>query len=165
MPKDKPLSHEQIKKEMLRWLFEPLYWAKKFCGPDFDPWSGQEELWNNYGKLLNAKLKRYQAGPASLTPEESILADKMGISIMSGHGMGKERSVSGIGFHYLHVISGYRPKGVCTAPAGPTLHTSNGRTRTRLPVLLSTDRLNIAPMTEFSSLSSEEATADTLDWA
>jgi hypothetical protein len=124
MSKPKTLSHDEIKKEMLRWLFEPLYWAKKFCGPDFDPWSGQEELWINYGKMLNAKLKRYQAGPQSLTPEESALADKMGISIMSGHGMGKERSVSGIGFHYLHVLSGYRPKGVCTAPAGPTLHST-----------------------------------------
>lgn len=110
--------------EVDRWVLEPLYWAKRFLGPDFDPWSGQEELWHAYGKLLNAKLKRYQLGPDALTPEETELADKMGISVMSGHGLGKERSVTGIGLHYLSVLKVYQPKGVCTAPAGPTLQST-----------------------------------------
>src|SRR5690349_14557336 len=95
---------EQQRAEVDRWVLDPLYWAKRFGGPDFDPWSGQEELWNAYGRLLNAKLKRYQCGPEALTEEESTLADKFGISIMSGHGMGKERSVSLIGLHYLFVL-------------------------------------------------------------
>lgn len=119
-----PLSVEEQGREIDRWLLEPLYWAKRFGGPDFDPWSGQEELWREYGKLLNAKLKRFQAGQESLTPEESAYADKMGISVMAGHGMGKERSVALIGLHYFFVLKHYKPKGVCTAPAGPTLYST-----------------------------------------
>lgn len=111
-------------KEVDRWVLDPLYWATRFLGPEFDPWSGQAELWNAYGRLLNAKLKRYQLGPEALMPEETELADKMGISVMSGHGLGKERSVSGIGLHYLSVLKCYHPKGVCTAPAGPTLQST-----------------------------------------
>ena len=107
-----------------RWVLDPFYWAQRFLGEDFDPWSGQEQLWDAYRKLLNAKLKRYQLGPEALTPEETELADKMGISVMSGHGLGKERSVTGIGLHYLSVLKVYKPKGVCTAPAGPTLQST-----------------------------------------
>lgn len=110
--------------EVDRWVLDPLYWATRFLGLEFDPWSGQEELWHAYGKLLTAKLKRYQLGPDALTPEETELADKMGISVMSGHGLGKERSVTGIGLHYLSVLKVYQPKGVCTAPAGPTLQST-----------------------------------------
>ncbi len=106
------------------WVLYPFYWAKRFLGPEFDPWSGQKDLWKAYGKLLNAKLKRYQLGPEALTPEETELADKMGISVMSGHGLGKERSVTGIGLHFLSVLKCYQPKGVCTAPAGPTLQST-----------------------------------------
>jgi hypothetical protein len=105
--------------EMDRWVLEPLYWAKRFGGSDFDPWSGQEELWVEYGKLLNAKLKRYEG--CELTPEEKVYAEKMGISVMAGQGLGKERSVALIGLHYLFCLKAYRPKSVCTAPAGPTL--------------------------------------------
>lgn len=123
--------------EMDRWILEPLYWAKQVLGPEFDPWSGQEELWHVYGRLLNAKLKRYQlhellkegrldppSVEAHMTAEEIELADKMGISVMSGHGPGKERSLAGMMLHYLCVLKGYRPAGVCTAPAGPTLHST-----------------------------------------
>ena len=110
--------------EVDRWVLEPFYWATRFLGEGFDPWSGQEELWHAYGKILNAKLKRYQLGPQALTPEEADYADKMGISVMSGHGLGKERSVSGIGLHYLSVLKCYQPKGVCTAAAGPTLEST-----------------------------------------
>lgn len=112
---------EEQGQEVDRWLLEPLHWAKTIMGADFDPWSGQEELWKTYGELLNAKLRRYQLGADALTPEENALADKFGISIRAGHGLGKERSVTGIGLHYFHLLQQYDPKGVCTAPAGPTL--------------------------------------------
>jgi len=118
----KPLTLEQQYAEIDRWLLEPLYWAKRFGGADFDPWSGQEQLWMEYGKLLNAKLKRYQG--ATLTAEDEQYVNKMGISIMAGQGLGKERSVSLIGLHYLFMLKTYMPKGVCTAPAGPTLHST-----------------------------------------
>lgn len=117
------LTDKQVA-EVQRWVREPFYWAKRFLGADFDPWSGQQALWEAYGQILNAKLKRYQCGPEALTPEEAVFADKMGISVMSGHGLGKERSVTGIGLHYLSVLKCYQPKGVCTAPAGPTLQST-----------------------------------------
>jgi hypothetical protein len=117
-------QQEEAIEEVQRWVTEPLYWGRRFGGEEFDPWSGQEDLWRQYGALLNAKLKRYQCGPEALTPDESALADKMGISVMAGHGMGKERSVAAIGLHYLSVLKVYQPKGVCTAPAGPTLHST-----------------------------------------
>lgn len=113
---------QQLHREMDRWITEPLYWAKTFGGPEFDPWSGQEELWRQYGLLLNAKLKRYQGG--TLTEEENAIVNKMGISVMAGQGLGKERSVAGMGLHYAYVLKSYQPKGVCTAPAGPTLHST-----------------------------------------
>lgn len=122
MSKTKPLTLEEQYAEIDRWILDPLYWAKKFLGPDFDPWSGQEDLWNQYGKLLNAKLKRYQG--VTLNAEDEQYVNKMGISIMAGQGLGKERSVSGIGLHYLFMLKTYQPKGVCTAPAGPTLHST-----------------------------------------
>lgn len=109
-------------KEILRWLKDPLYWAKKFGGEDFDPWSGQARLWHEYGKVLNAKVKRHQGG--TLSEEETDYANKMGISVMAGHGLGKERSIALIGLHYLFILKNYKPKGVCTAPAGPTLHST-----------------------------------------
>lgn len=120
--KAKAPTREEMQAEIDRWCEEPLYWAKRFGGEDFDPWSGQEELWFQYGKLLNAKLARYQG--LDLTPEQAELADKHGISIMAGHGMGKERSVALIGLHYHFVLKCYQPKGVCTAPAGPTLQST-----------------------------------------
>lgn len=133
MPKEKQLTHDQIKAEMERWLLDPLYWAKKTFGPEFDPWSGQEALWQNYRVLLSCKFKRYQIQKMTaakepnipvMTPWETKMADKIGISVMSGHGLGKERSVAGIAYHYLHVLGKYLPKVVCTAPAGPTLHST-----------------------------------------
>lgn len=124
-------------REGQRWITDPFYWACKFLGKDFDPWSGQRELWTEYGKLLNAKLKRYKLHlalktgrldppnvEAHMTIEEREYADKMGISIASGHGLGKERSMVGIMLHYMAVLYELKPKGVCTAPAGPTLHST-----------------------------------------
>lgn len=136
MPVAERLKPAQVK-EVQRWVTDPFYWACKFLGNEFDPWSGQRELWDAYGKILNAKLKRYQLNlalkegtldppnvEAHLTIEEREYADKMGISIMSGHGLGKERSMTGLMLHYMHVLKTYKPKGVCTAPAGPTLQST-----------------------------------------
>lgn len=135
-----PVADAPTKKqiaEVQRWVTDPFYWACKFLGKEFDPWSGQRDLWTAYGKILNAKLKRYQLNKAlqdglldppnvdaHMTIEERDYADKMGISIMSGHGLGKERSMTGIMLHYMHVLKAYKPKGVCTAPAGPTLQST-----------------------------------------
>ena len=135
MPVASHPTQEQINKEVHRWITDPFYWACKTLGKEFDPWSGQRELWDAYGKILNAKLKRLQLNKAlkhgtldppnvdaHMTIEERDYADKLGISIMSGHGLGKERSITSVGCHYLTVLKSFKDMvGVCTAPAGPTL--------------------------------------------
>lgn len=136
MPRLIEKERQQIR-EVQRWVTDPFYWACKFLGKDFDPWSGQRDLWDAYGRILNAKLKRYQLNlaiksglldpptvDAHMTLEEIEDANKMGISIMSGHGLGKERSMTGIMLHYMAVLKAYKPKGVVTAPAGPTLQST-----------------------------------------
>lgn len=111
--------HQQ---EAVRWVEEPIYWARKFGGEPFDPWSGQEQFWLEYGKLLSAKLKRYKQLP--MTDDEKRYARKMGISIMAGQGLGKGATLSLAALHYLFALQGASPKVVCTAPAGPQLHSS-----------------------------------------
>lgn len=109
--------------EMARRCFEdPLFWASRLSGEGFDPWSGQVELWEAYRRVLHAKVKRY-AG-VGLSAEEGELARKHGISVMAGQGLGKERTIALIGLHYLSMLQRYQPKVVCTAPAGPTLHST-----------------------------------------
>lgn len=113
---------EKQKAERIRWIEEPITWARKFGGKDFDPWSGQERFWIEYGKLLNAKIKRWKRLP--LSSEEQAYARKIGISIMAGQGVGKGATISLCGLHYQFVLAKVRPKAVCTAPAGPQLHSS-----------------------------------------
>lgn len=108
--------------EAVRWIEDPLYWARKFGGDQFDPWSGQEVFWIEYGKLLMAKIKRWHGDP--MTDEEKRYARKMGISIMAGQGVGKGATISLAGLHYLFALQDVNPKAVCTAPAGPQLHSS-----------------------------------------
>lgn len=120
MAKASVVTNEQA--EVDRWVLEPMYWARRFSGKDFDPWSGQEALWAAYARLLNAKLKRLERVP--MTPEEEADAQKMGISVMAGQGLGKERTISAMGLHYLLCLQAYAPKVVCTAPAGTTLHST-----------------------------------------
>ncbi len=116
------MTKAQEEAEARRFIEEPLYWARKFGGEHFDPWSGQEEFWRLYGQLLGAKIKRWKGKP--LTEAEQALARKFGISIMAGQGVGKGASISLCGLHYLFVLASVRPKVVCTAPAGPQLHSS-----------------------------------------
>ena len=113
---------EKQKAERIRWIEEPITWARKFGWKDFDPWSGQERFWIEYGKLLNAKIKRWKRLP--LSSEEQAYARKIGISIMAGQGVGKGATISLCGLHYQFVLAKVRPKAVCTAPAGPQLHSS-----------------------------------------
>lgn len=113
---------EKQKAECIRWIEEPMYWARKFGGEQFDPWSGQEEFWREYGKLLLAKIKKWRGDP--MTDDEKRYARKMGISIMAGQGVGKGATISLCGLHYHFVLSSVNPKAVCTAPAGPQLKSS-----------------------------------------
>jgi phage terminase large subunit len=113
---------DKARAEAVRYIEEPMYWARKFGGDQFDPWSGQEEFWREYGKLLAAKIKKFKGLP--LNEEEKRYARKMGISIRAGQGLGKGATLSLAALHYMFALQAKNPKVVCTAPAGPQLHSS-----------------------------------------
>lgn len=108
--------------EIHRWQTDPLYWAERFLSaPDkpYVPSKQQREGWEAYRRILTAKQKRAKNLP--LTEQEKSDARKMGISIMSGHGTGKDAWGSAVGLHFQ--MTQKEPKVIVTAPAGPQLFT------------------------------------------
>lgn len=116
------LNEAKAQVEAQRWITEPIYWARKFGGAAFDPSSDQERFWIEYGKMLNARIKKYKG--CELTEEDQYYNGKVGISIMAGQGVGKGATISLCGLHYLICLQAINPKVVCTAPAGPQLYSS-----------------------------------------
>lgn len=108
-------------KEAQRWIEEPEYWARKFLsGKDvpYIPTQQQHQAWEAYGRLIRAKYKRMRGAP--MTDQEKQDARKFGVSIMSGHGTGKDAWIAGAGLHAEFCLPD--AKVICTAPAGPQLH-------------------------------------------
>lgn len=108
--------------ELQRWIIDPLYWAQKFLStPDkpYTPTKQQREGWEAYRRLLVAKIKRAKGYP--MTDQEKSDARKIGLSIMSGHGTGKDAFSAAVGLHFE--MTQKEPKVVVTAPAGPQLFT------------------------------------------
>lgn len=108
--------------EAQRWITEPIYWARKFGGDAFDPSSDQEAFWIEYGKMLGARIRKYQGLP--LSDEDQYYNGKIGISIRAGQGVGKGATLSLCGIHYLFTLHHIKPKVICTAPAGTQLRSS-----------------------------------------
>lgn len=106
--------------EVTRWKIDPLYWAQKFLsapGKPYIPSKQQRDGWEAYRRLICAKYKRLQGVP--MTEEEKQDARRIGVSIQSGHGTGKDAFAAAVGLHFLMCM--YEPKVLCTAPAGPQL--------------------------------------------
>lgn len=99
-------------------------WRYDFCGfvqwlfPEIKFTSQQEQALAETSKLITAKFKAKRK--ESLTPEEEIYNSKIGISIMSGTGTGKDlmASVITLAFTLLFPYS----KNLCTANTGKQLH-------------------------------------------
>ena len=111
-------QHKTVKE----WILNPLGWAERFlAAPDkpYIPSKQQREGWDAYRRLLVAKLKRAHGVP--MTDQEKSDARKIGISIMSGHGTGKDAFAAAVGLHFEMMQK--EPKVVVTAPAGPQLFT------------------------------------------
>lgn len=108
--------------ELQRWITDPLYWATKFLSTPEKPYipsKQQRDGWEAYRRLLVAKLKR--AKGAEMTEQEKKDARKVGVSIMSGHGSGKDAFSAAVGLHFQ--MTQKEPKVIVTAPAGPQLFT------------------------------------------
>ena len=71
-------------REVDSWIYEPIRWARKFGGDRFDPWSGQEEFWIEYGKLLNAKILRWKGLPMTEEQKQAVLARDLNRCIAAG---------------------------------------------------------------------------------
>lgn len=70
-----------------------------------------------WGLLIRAKLKR--SANASMTDEEKAVMDKLGLSVQSGQGTGKDATAGWLILHALTCMP--FPKILCTAPSGPQL--------------------------------------------
>lgn len=68
-------------------------------------------------KLVTAKIKKFAGDP--LTPEEEEYSKKIGLSVMSGHGTGKDAYASWVVLWFLCCFP--FPKIPCTAPTGHQL--------------------------------------------
>ncbi|MDH4327447.1 MAG: hypothetical protein OEV77_02910, partial [Nitrospira sp.] len=84
-----------------RWIVDPLYWAQNFLAtPDkpYTPSKQQRDGWEAYRRILVAKIKRAKGVP--MTDQEKSDARKIGLSIMSGHGTGKDAFSAAVGLHF-----------------------------------------------------------------
>lgn len=119
------LNEQQIEAglaQIRHWQINPLDWVKDIFGTNILERSRckvtetglstqQEHAMRQWGKLIEAKLK--SADGHTLTPEEQKLARKVGMSIMSGTGTGKDFFASLLIFHFMMCFS--MCKLLCTA--------------------------------------------------
>ena len=103
-------------------ILKPRVWADQFLSTKETPYISskqQYEGWDAYERLLVAKLKRAHGAPMSAQEKDD--AKKIGISIQSGHGTGKDAFAAAVGLHFQMMQK--EPKVIVTAPAGPQLFT------------------------------------------
>ncbi len=116
-----------------QWMTNPLLWVEDFFGDNIREASErggfevktrtglteqQESALIELGKLISAKLKAARKG-AKLTDEEKIYVKKIGISIMSGKGTGKDFFSALVSMYFLTVFE--NSKGLATANTGKQL--------------------------------------------
>ena len=99
-----------------RWFNSPLRFFADVW-PDETLTTQQSEAFKDIGKLVRAKIKAHEK--KKLTSEEREYSQKMGISIMSGQGPGKDTWASIATLWFLCCFP--YPKIPCTAPTGHQL--------------------------------------------
>ncbi len=99
-----------------KWRLDPLLWVDHFF-PNEIFTTQQRTAWCELGKLIRAKLKSH--AKQELTEEEKRYAAKIGISIMSGNGTGKDCWSAVTILYFLSVFP--NPKIPCTAPSAHQL--------------------------------------------
>ena len=111
----KPLKLTKEHQVFLRWRQNPLAFVKECIKAV--PSNQQEEALRLVGAIANAKLK-YNTGQ-QCTPEEVTLAKKLGITIRSGRGTGKDCWLAWV---YLWLLGCFpNPQGLVTAPTSHQL--------------------------------------------
>ena len=105
---------------LLRWAEDPVAYVREALGVDGVPGdmknpgisTQQKDGLEKLGKLVNSKIKLSEG--RKLTEEEAEYASKIGISIMSGHGVGKDGFAAWAILWFLTCFP--YPKIPCTAP-------------------------------------------------
>lgn len=106
---------EALKRLISRWVFDPSRFCREALG--FRPSNQQEAGFAAVSALVRAKDRRGRG--LKLTAAEQELAGKIGLSIASGHGTGKDRFLAAT---YLWFLTCWpRPKGLVTGPNFATL--------------------------------------------
>jgi hypothetical protein len=100
-------------KVLLRWRENPELFVREAIGAN--PTNQQQRGLAAVSALSKAKIKSAKGG--KLTKKEKELADKIGISIRSGHGTGKDAWLSWVYLWFLFTFP--YPRGLVT---GPTSH-------------------------------------------
>lgn len=114
---------ERLEEKVFFWACNPIEWVKAFF-PQLDVETTetglstqQEQATRELGKLIRAKLKLHRGD--KMTPEEKTYSKKIGISIMSGQGTGKDFWVALMGCFFLTCFP--YPKLTATANTGKQL--------------------------------------------
>ena len=114
---------KDLKAKIKQWLFDPALFVEEAIRPPktADVPTGitkqQRTALDAWGQIIKAKLKR--ASGAALLPDDQAVVDKLGLSIQSGQGTGKDATAGWIILHALTTMP--FPKILCTAPSGPQL--------------------------------------------
>lgn len=115
--------------KLIYWRTHPLAWVRAMFGENIkkSPLASkltesglsqqQESMLTAWGEFLDAKLKLAFGHP--MTDDEKILAGKIGMSIMSGTGTGKDFAAALITWHFMFCF--HFPKCLATAKTGKQL--------------------------------------------
>lgn len=91
MQRPEELQQNDLVKLILDWQTSPRRFAIEALG--VIPTSQQSDLLNRLGELARVKIKKWNT-PHELTAEEEVLSKKVGISVMSAKGTGKDAVLS-----------------------------------------------------------------------
>lgn len=104
------MTQRDLAQKIKVWLTNPLLFVKEAL--NVTPTKQQAEALKDWGTLITVKLKRAEG--QALSTHEQQYADKIGLSVHSGHHTGKDAFAAWCILHFL--ICTYYPKIICTAP-------------------------------------------------
>lgn len=114
---------KDFKAKIKQWLFDPASFVEEAIRPPKTAevptgiTKQQRGALDAWGLLIKAKLKHHEK--IALTAVEQEYVNKLGMSIQSGHGTGKDALASWLILHMLTCTP--FPKILCTAASGPQL--------------------------------------------
>lgn len=131
-----PKSNEAIKARVQIWRVRPDVWVDDIFGDAIKLSNQQKEACIELGKVVAAKIKRSKG--LELVEEDAEYAKKIGVSISSGMGLGKDFFASLLIFWLLHVFpeeQGQAPHILATANTAKQLSNVLWRQAAAIPAM------------------------------